>query len=127
MKKFAYVCFILPLLSTNLNGKVKKDHKQIKLKTAKMIHAGEQKTNKEFHQGSCYFFDETTSALRLGNVKYKISSNDEVIVDLHLNSKEQKSLNKISKKFSKKRQVVLMLNDQVISKPGFQDFLAEAK
>ena len=123
MRKYVYICLMLPALNLSaLSGKQTK-RKRLELKTAAEIIVKEKDYGGSFHKGSCYIFDETEPALVLKNVKFQVDPKNELIVDFHLSAKEQKALAGLSKKYSKDRHLVTMVNNQIISVPFLKEVL----
>lgn len=116
MRKFVYVCLMLPSLSLQSSVREgKSSKKKLELKSASLM--SPQKTGKitPLRKGSCYIFDEGDHALTLKNVKYSLGSKNDFFVDLHLNKKNQVAFKNLAKRFGGKRKLVLSINGKVVS------------
>lgn len=117
MRKFVYVCLILPNLSFSAFGKDVKAQRSIELKSASVVMADKASCAGTFHQGTCYIFDEAEPALALNKVTYNANSKSELTVDLHLDSKDQENFKALTKRIAGKRHVVVSINGNIVSAP----------
>lgn len=119
MRKFVYVCLLLPNLSLNAFAKEKEltAKKTIEMKSASIVKADKETCVGVFHDGSCYVFDEDEPVMVLRNVRYSPNAKDELIVDLHLDAKDQEKFQAMTKKMASKRHLVMSINGKVVSTP----------
>lgn len=118
MRRFVYMCLVLPTLSLGAGEKnqTREEKKGVFLKSLSALQEKTENHSKEFEKGRCYIFDESKKALTLEGVRYKVDSNNELLVDIKLNQKEQKALDTFSKKLPKKSHLVVTVNEQVVNK-----------
>ncbi len=117
MRKFVYVCLMLPNLSFNAFGKDLTAKSSIELKSASIVMADKATCAGTLHEGTCYILDEAEPALILNKVTYGANSKSELTVDLHLDSKDQESFRAMTKKIAGKRHVVVSINGKIVSAP----------
>ena len=117
MRKFVYVCLMLPNLSFNAFGKDLTAKSSIELKSASIVMADKATCAGSFHEGTCYIFDEAEPPLVLNKVTYSANSKSELTVDLHLDGKDQENFKAMTKRIAGKRHVVVSINGKIVSAP----------
>ena len=123
MRKFAFICLILPSLSFGAST-LKSAKSQVTLKAATMVDADKKFCGGTYNKGRCYIFDEKVPKLVLEGVRYQVNPQNELIVDLKVSPKDQEKLSKISKDFVGKRYLVIMVNDKIISAPFLKSHIS---
>ena len=121
MRRFLYICFVLPALSapaTHKSSYPMSRKSNVHLKSASLLPAKEARYNQKVSKGNCYIFDGTKPVMTLTNVKYNVQAQKELVVDLRLKPKEQQILSSLSRKVAGKRDIVFMVNGQIVKAPS---------
>ena len=119
MRKFLYVCFVLPALSASAakNSYPASKKGSIHLRSSSFVRESKISHKRNISKGNCYIFDGTKPVMTLTDVKYSMHPKKELVVDLKLKPSEQLMLGSLSKKIEGKRELVLMVNGNVVKTP----------
>ena len=107
---------MLPTLSFGSSSD-KSGKNSVALKSAALMNADLEHYDEIKHQGQCYILDEDEPKLILEGVSYQVSTKSDLTVDIKLSPEEQERLNQLSKEFSGTRELVVLINNQVVSTP----------
>lgn len=121
MRRFLYICFVLPALSAPAAHKSSYPISRkgnVHLKSASLVSAQKARHNRKVSKGNCYIFDGTKPVMTLTNVKYSVQPQKELVVDLRLKPKEQQILSSLSRKVAGKRDIIFMVNGQIVKAPS---------
>ena len=114
MKKFVYVCLMLPSLGLQASLSSSQGKKKLMLKSASLVKPEKIKKEKGFEKGCCYIFDEDKHALTLENVRYHVDEKNDFFVDFHLNKRNEADLRAFTKNLGEKRKLVFSINGKLV-------------
>ena len=120
MRRFLYICFVLPTLTASAANKTTYPiprRGNVHLRSADLLPAQKARSNRKVSKGNCYIFDGTKPVMTLTNVKYSVQPQKELVVDIRLKAKEQKILSSLSNKVAGRRDIVFMVNGQIVKTP----------